>query len=644
MPAHPLLAALLADDPDGLVRIGALDGPGRAVTVETPHGPVVAVGDRKLHSGRDPLTEAHRFARQLDLADATVVVLLGYGSGHVVRAIAARTAAQIVVFEPDLEALAVGVHHGSVDRATRVFTTPERLGEYLYARLGGTDRGVLARWTPSARMAPALYDAAKRAAAQAVDRASLRHRTARVRGPGWLRHYLENLPALAAEPGLAALADGLRGVPAIIVAAGPSLDTNLEDLRRCVGAAFILAVNTAATALGRAGVRPSAVVSIESLDVSSQLEALPFLREIPAFLELTGHPALWRLPFARRIPISVDTNACSVFSAKVDPKHHLSAGFCVANAAVAIAYALGCDPIVLVGSDLAFRDGRVYASGTDFAAMRAAVAPDGTAAFSGLEGKRAIEAVSTSSSGGVHMPDAARTLTAPGWGGAPNVTTTRDFTMFRDWYANAAKTLREHGVRPINATQGGLHIPGWDDLPLAAALDVAAADDTAMRARFDALLSRPPSPSAHIVALLEAEHAAALELLALAAAAHRQIADDPDGDLALDTQGASVLHATNARTRTLLREAPLCSEAAFGPIEDLRARGQVTTYAFYAALREPLTALAESLARASQRIQAGATASPDTSRQRAPDSPCSPPWSPDPTTASVIHLSHRRAI
>ncbi len=657
MSTSPLLARLLADDPDGLARIEALPPSARACTVQTPTGPVVAVDGRKLHSGRDPVTEARRFARGLDLGDVTVVILLGFGSGHVVRAIAARSSAAIIVFEPDLEVLAVGIDHGPIQPSTRVFTTPSRLGEYLYGRLGGTDRGVLARWVPSMRAAPEVYEAAKQAAGQAVDRASLRHRTARIRGPGWLRHYLTNLPALAQEPGLAALAFGLAGTPAIIVAAGPSLDANLEDLRRAVGSAFVLAVNTAATALGKAGIRPSAVVAIESLDVSSQLAALPFLREVPAFLELTGHPALWALPFARRIPISVDTNACSIFSAKVDPKHHLSAGFCVANAAVAIAHALGCNPIILVGSDLAYRDGHVYASGTTFGAMRAELRADGTATLHGLEGKRAIEGVSVDASGGVHMPDVARTVSAPGWGGGPEVTTTRDFAMFRDWYTSAAKTLRAQGVRAINATEGGLHIPGWDDVPLRDAIDVCGGDEAAMTATIEALLQRAPSAPAGIVALLEGERASAAAILELAAAAHRQIADDPDGDLALDEDSARALTEINARTRSLLHGAPLCAEAVFVPIEDLRARGRITAFGFYAALVEPLIQLREALARTSQCIRASmtsdatadletahVTASTDVDLLRATPLPCSPLPESSPAFATALPPSSRRAI
>ncbi len=594
------LRAVLADDPDGCARALACVPSPRVGSCETPQGPVVTVDHRKLHSGRDPEGEARRFVRELDLADATAVILLGYGSGYVARAIAARCSATLFVFEPDVEQLVVGLQHGPVPPRMHVITTPTRLGEVLYARLASHDRGVLAKWTPSLRVAPAVYEAGLHAAAHAIDRAALRHRTARMRGPGWLRHYLENLPALARWPGLPAMAGGLAGVPAVVVAAGPSLDKSIAALRERSDDALILAVNTAAGALAKAGIRPHAIVAIESLDVSTQLAALPFLREVPAFLELTGHPALWQLPFAQKIPISVDTNACVHFSARVDPRHHLAAGFCVANAAVAIAYALGCGPIALVGSDLAYAGDRVYADGTAFADMRVEIGSDGTAALRGLEGKRAIESASHASSGGARMPDTARTLAAPGWYPGTEVVTTRDFLMFRDWYAASAKTLRAEGIRPVNATEGGAHIPGWDHVPLAAAID--AGSGIGVGERFAALLRCAPSSPAKLAELVAQELAACEGLLTLAQTTTATLGDDPDGDLTLDADTADAIVANNLRVRTLLRSAPLVAEALAVPIDDLRTRGRITSHGFYAAMLAPLRELSITLARLSQRL------------------------------------------
>ncbi len=603
-----LLARLLVDDAEGLARVHSLPSSGRVAAFASPHGPVVTVDGRKLHSGRDPVAEARRFAREQDLAEATVVIVLGFGSGYVVRALAERTKARIVVFEPDLEVLREGVTHGEVPSTVRVVTTPVRLGEVLYGRLSGRDRGVIVRWTPSTRGWAEVHQAALTQAAQAVDRAGLRHRTALLRGKGWLRHYLANLAELARTPGLPAMKGALAGVPAIIVAAGPSLDRNLAALRDASDRALVLCVNTAATALGKAGITPHAIVAIESLDVSSQLAAIPGLEHIPAFLELTANPAIWALPFARRVPISVDTSACSIFSGRIDQGHQLSAGFCVANAATSIAYVLGCDPIVLVGSDLAYTDERVYASGTDFGAMRARAGDDGTAQLEHMEGKRAIEERSDDACKS-RIPDKTKIQRVPGWGGGPDVTTTRDFVMFRDWYTYAAKQLAAEGIGAINATEGGAHVPGFVDLPLAHALADRPRIDAA--AKLAELLARAPTPAATLARAVGEELARVERIAKLARSARDTVADDPDGDLTLDRRGADRMLALNAEVRAVLREAPLASEAVLGPVEELRSRGNLTSQTFYASLEAPLTELAESLARLLQTIESVPRANPE---------------------------------
>ena len=590
-----VLARVLVDDPEGLARTRALPVSGRVGAFVGPIGSVVTVDGRKLHSGRDPVTEARRFAREQDFGEATVVVVLGFGSGYLVRAIAERTRAKLVVFEPDLEALREGVTHGEIPEGVRVITTPSRLGELLYARLGGRDRGVIVRWTPSTRGWAEVHQVALVQAGQAVDRAGLRHRTALLRGKGWLSHYLTNFTGFAHAPGLPAMKGALKGVPAIIVAAGPSLDQNLETLREASKRALVLCVNTAATALAAAGIVPHAIVAIESLDVSPQLAEIPDLADIPAFLELTANPALWGLPFPTKVPISVDTSACSIFSGRIDRGHHLSAGFCVANAATSIAYVLGCDPIVLVGSDLAYAGERVYASGTTFGAMRARSNDDGTAQLDHLEGKRAIEERSGDACSGNRMPERTKTVRVPGWGGAPDVTSTRDFVMFRDWYTYAAKQLASEGIAAINATEGGAHVPGFRDEPLAVA--IAELPEIDARARLAEILARPATPVATLTRVLEDELARVHALIAVAQAARRAVADDPDGDLTLDRAQADRMLARNADARALLRDAPLASEAVLGPVEALRARGSLTSHTFYAALEPPLVELAESLAR-----------------------------------------------
>jgi hypothetical protein len=363
--------------------------------------------------------------------------------------------------------------------------------------------------------------------------------------------------------------------------------------------ALVLTVNSAARALVRAGVRPHALVSIESADVTAGLDDLPWLHELPAFLELTGNPSMWAQPFSHRVALSVDTNGCAAFSERLVPGFGLSAGFCVANAAVAVAHRLGCDPIVLVGSDLAYSGTRVYASGTMFEEMRAEPSGDGTVRMEGLAGRRLIESRSTHALGGNHMPTTAHTIEVPAWNGRGTVVTTRDFAMFRDFYTHFARMHPDATL--VNATEGGAFVEGWEHVPLAeiaARLEATGGAPTVSSSRrFAAALARPAVGHDALRSGIAREKARIEALRALVNDALATVEHDPDGDLRIDADAATRLHEINASVRALLADAPLASEACFVPVEELRGRGDITTYSLYASLDGPLRSLDEELAR-----------------------------------------------
>jgi hypothetical protein len=603
-PPDPLARAFAAD-PDALARLRApLDGgAGDAVTTAvTDSGPVVVVAGRALHSRRDPEREARRFARALDLERVDVVVLRGYGSGHVARAIAERTEATLLVFEPDLAALREGLGHGEVPERVYIVTAVERLVPALYGALTNHARGLIVTWAPSVRTHPDVHAAALERAHETIERVSVRARTARLRVGGWLGHALDNLPRALAGATLSALRGRFEDCTAIIAAAGPSLDRNVALLRERPPNTLLLAVNTAAGALARAGVRPDAIVAVESIDVSRQLSDLPWLREVPILLELTASPALWRLPFAAHVGIAVDTSATHRFAARLDPGMTLAGGFCVANTATAIAHALGCHTIALVGSDLAYAAGRAYASGTLFEGMRAEVDASGQGRFAGLEAKRLLEAASPGATGGNRMPERFDPVWVPGWNGGAPVPTTHEFVAFRDWYTQAALELATVGVRTIDATEGGAAIPGFEPRTLAQVLQQAAqgveplAQGSVARRLLDA--ARGPGPDqGHVQRELAVEHGHVIRLIELGERACALLADDPDGDVNADVGTLAQLAAIHDEARERLSAAPLAIEATHGNAAAIRERGETHALAIYRALDKPLRELATELAR-----------------------------------------------
>lgn len=589
-----LLERLFPFEVSTIDRILTAEHDGHIETVHTEHGPVMTVDGRKLHSTRDPLRESLRWARNVETTESTVIVLFGYGSGYAARALRRRSDAAIIVFDPSIQQLAVGLTHGEVPTGLCIFTNIETFSRFLTSFLQGPDRGVMVPWRASVRTQPEVYQAATESATEAVGRVKLKHQTAMIRGQGWLRHYLTNLAHLCRGPTLPQLQGTLAGVPAIIVAAGPSLDRNIHMLRQLDDTALILTVNTSARALAKAGVVPHALVSIESADTTDGVKEMPW--NLPAFLDLTAHPAMWQHSFRRIFPISVDTNGCSAFSNKIAPGLGISAGFCVANAGVAVAHALGCDPIVLIGSDLSFQGERMYAQNTIFESMRAKSTSEGMVELVGTEARRAIEAKSREALGHNAAPNIQHTIEIPSYDESGLVTSSADFKMFRDWYTYAASRMNR---TLINATEGGAHIPDWDHMPLARVIERYQLNDRGDRPSVSDAVTRmceqPGLAPAKLLHATKAELSAIDHLLTLIDQACDLVGNDPDGDLRLSDEQTEELGRINHDVRAQLRDAPLASEATFEPIEYLRLRGHITTFGLYGAMKPALLELRSTL-------------------------------------------------
>jgi hypothetical protein len=123
------------------------------------------------------------------------------------------------------------------------------------------------------------------------------------------------------------------------------------------------------------------------------------------------------------------------------------------TSAIMLAVRWGCSPIVLVGADLAYPGGRVYGAGTG---LDDRIGEDGRYRW----GKRSSEAHRP----GNPLPEEDVLERVMAWGGRGEVLSTPQFRHIRHWLSAAADSF--DGIRCINASSGGSHIPGWSDVPL----------------------------------------------------------------------------------------------------------------------------------------------------------------------------------
>ena len=184
------------------------------------------------------------------------------------------------------------------------------------------------------------------------------------------RHYYENFYQNLLLLPDAYLAEGLfqkfTGVPAIICGAGPSLDKNLK-LLECLGdRALIFAGGTAMNAVNSHGFNPHFGVGIdphleqETRIMMNTAFETPFLyrsRMNHHALELLQSPLIY-------VSGSGSVKTPEWFEKRLEINTAIvNEGYNVINFSTALACAMGCNPIIFVGVDLAYTDRKSYQSG-----------------------------------------------------------------------------------------------------------------------------------------------------------------------------------------------------------------------------------------------------------------------------------------
>lgn len=399
----------------------------------------------------------------------TVLVVIGLGTAAALGQLRQLSDAPIVVYEPNLALARTVLEWGPLDLAgTRLVSSAVDLG-WVWARLPGQRPHALVVRTPGYdRLFQREADAAVEAVRRIAERASITKNTLDRRAKRWVADILANVALVPDSPPVMALGDRYRGVPAFIVGAGPSLDANIGELARAAKKGIVLAVNSSVPALARHGIVPHAVLCMESIDVSHKLRDVPLMDRCVRIMSLSAHPATLR---ANAGPLMLFHESIPQYDG---PLSELTGapgvGVCgsVSTAAFSIAAHLGCDPIVLVGQDLAYTDHRTYASGTGYESSKARLdASDGVLRF---EWNGEVTRTHGAQHGPRHASEPA--FEVPAWGERGKVVTGSSFLAILAWLRNSAEVAREgQNRRFVDSSEGGAHIDGFEDVALGALLD-----------------------------------------------------------------------------------------------------------------------------------------------------------------------------
>jgi hypothetical protein len=392
-------------------------------------------------------------------------VVFGLGMGHTVRGLRAHSPAKIVVFEPDPGLLRSYFESGPSDLGGVPIVCSVHDLTQLWPRLSNGKQSATLVNTPGyAELFPEQAQDLREALAQLVQRSSINDATHRLRSRAWVQDVLANLELLRDNPTFLALAGQYRGVPAFIVGAGPSLGKNGRLLAEAAKKGIVFAVNSSARALDSYGVEPQVLACMESIDVSHLFEKVSYIDRVVRAISLTAHPHSLRTGRGPLLPVFEGLAQLNRPLASLLGFSGIPVSGSVSTLAFSLAERLGCSPIVFVGQDLAYTDGKAYAPGTAYQESRVRLGADGET----LEHDWCDTLKSTHNQGDNKMPEREPLREVVAWGGTGHVMSTIGFSAVRSWLQTASVVLERErpGTRLVNATEGGARIDGFEELTL----------------------------------------------------------------------------------------------------------------------------------------------------------------------------------
>ena len=159
----------------------------------------------------------------------------------------------------------------------------------------------------------------------------------------------------------------LKNKPAIIVSAGPSLSKNIDVLKKYKDNAYIFCVGTALKTLLKNGITPDFLHVIEKSNTTVHFN-VPETKDMILVCEPYTHYTVFDYPFKNIIMTAAEETDSSRWFLDIlgEKLINFETKGTVSYHALYTAKFLGCNPIILIGQDLAYSDGHCYAKGSAF--------------------------------------------------------------------------------------------------------------------------------------------------------------------------------------------------------------------------------------------------------------------------------------
>lgn len=416
---------------------------------DSNHALVVEKGGEKyrLNSAYRPLEEAKKWAGQYEFQNIGVnIFMFGFGNGIFVRELLhkAKMDANIYVWEPDASIFHVVMEEEDLEDILK----DKRLHFYIGEKGLHEVKEVMdytVSWNNVSSQIRCshicydkLYEKEYKLFFETIDSINSMVKVKRDTNAYFahtvVSNVIENLRFVKKSNFITELIGRIPAdIPAIIVAAGPSLDKNADLLLRAEGKALIIATDTAVRILEAKGLPYDCMVTIDPEKPTWYLNDYPGCKKVPLFCMAESEKDILKFHTGRKIWAAGSVYINNLYTLHDMPFPKYCGGGSVSTSAVEIASQLNLKNIILIGQDLAYTGDHTHAGGFDNHI---------------LNEEKFIEMVDGIDGG--------------------QVKTRGDWVMFRDFFEEYIKMNEE--INLVDATEGGALIHGSKVMTFEAAI------------------------------------------------------------------------------------------------------------------------------------------------------------------------------
>lgn len=430
-----------------------------------------------IHDTKDPQQEAKLIFGEEEEDEKCLRLVFGLGLGYLFKRTYISSKSTIIVFEPSLDILkttleVVDFSPEISDPRVFVITELEEIRpiflKYLYSGVSILHLSIYKQ------MFPELYDRVY----FELNQFYLDQKTNMTRSEKIANKIVENIPHIDNLPSITVLKDIFISKTVLIVGAGPSLNKSIDIIQQHRSKFIIISIGRAFKALLLSNIIPDFVITIDIWSTPTQIESS---QEIKSKINLILQPSIDINFFKEKTNLTFiyypSPDYISEWLANKKQAQTLTQAGSVSLCAFYTALEFGAQTIILIGQDLAYSEGNIYASHTSVEEIKYIENDNNELSFY-LEKEGSNEILNKGKL--LSKNDYVKSLVnyhkdfikVAGQKGE-NLLTSPGYASFITQYSQIAKELliKKPFIKLINASVGGAYINGFEHKSLDQCID-----------------------------------------------------------------------------------------------------------------------------------------------------------------------------